>query len=96
MRNEIVITDVRFAAAPEALRRTGLHGWASCVMNGLLRLQGIAVRRTRVGDITISFPRRKDDFATEHRYFVPTSAAIGFEIERQVLEALGLRQVVEE
>jgi DNA-binding cell septation regulator SpoVG len=93
MRNDILISDVRFTAAPETLRGTGLRGWASCRLNDLLNLQGLAIRRTRNGDITISFPRRKDEYGTEHQYFEPVNASVRLEIERQVLEAIDLRSM---
>jgi DNA-binding cell septation regulator SpoVG len=85
----IDISDVQFTAAPPADVERGLVGFTRLTLNGVLRLDGIAVRRTLEGHMTLSFPARRDRTGREHKLVRPVNAEIGREIEYQVLEALG-------
>lgn len=52
----ISITEVRFTPAPMGWPDKSLLGWASCVVDDAMGVGGLAVRRTREGEITLSFP----------------------------------------
>lgn len=83
------VSDVRFVAASPADVGTGLSGWACFVVNGVLRLDGVAVRRTLSGRTAISFPAKRDNTGRMRKYVRPLNAEVGREIEYQVLKALG-------
>ena len=84
------VTHVRFRPAKERFVQTGLLGWISCDLGGDLLLDGIALRRTRTGYLTLSFPGRRDHRHRKHALVRPISDEARCEIERQVFEALGI------
>jgi hypothetical protein len=90
--DEIRISGVRFAAAAGKERQIGLLGWVTCLVNGRLRLDGIAVRRTLEGRLALSFPARRDGEGRQHPLVRPLDDRTRREIERQVFAALGLEE----
>lgn len=85
----LVITGVTFAAArPEDIER-GLLGWASFLLGGVVRLDGVAVRRTLEGRYALSFPARRDGAGRRHFSVRPVDNQARLEIEHVVLGALG-------
>lgn len=91
--SRIDIRDVHFTAAPPADVETGLLGWARLTLNGVLKLDAIAVRRTLTGHVTISFPARRARAGKEHKLMRPVNAEVGRELEHQILTALGFEDV---
>ena len=89
---EVKITDIKFAAASSKDVEGGLLGWASCSLNGALRLDGLAVRRTADGHLALSFPARKDSVGRQHPIVRPLDDHARREIEHAVFCALGLRE----
>jgi hypothetical protein len=81
----IWVTDVRLEPARRRDCAAGLVGFVSCTINGMLRLDGLALRRTRDGRHSITLPRRHG-----HPIVRPLQAAWMRELEAQVFEALGL------
>lgn len=92
--NVLAIADVKFAAACPKDVELGLIGWASFSVDGNLRLDGIAVRRTLFGRYALSFPARRDTAHRRRFYVRPLDDQARCEIERQVLGALGFRDEV--
>ena len=90
MQVGIRITDVRFKEAGIEDVERGLLGWVSCTVNGVLRLDGITVRRTREGHLALSFPARRDTAGRQHAYVRPLGQHVRREIEDKVLHALEL------
>ena len=93
MKNQLVVSHVRFTAAPDATQETGLLGWLSLVLNGSLQLEGVTLRRTAHGRLALSFPARRDASGRQHAYVQPLDDRARREIERQVFMALGLEEV---
>lgn len=87
---DLKINEIRFTPASRELVRTGLLGWVRCVVGGNLELDGITVRRTAGGRITLSFPERVDDSGGRHPVVHPVSNAARRAVERQILGALGI------
>ncbi|MBK8980672.1 MAG: hypothetical protein IPM29_32620 [Planctomycetes bacterium] len=69
--------------------RTGLLGFLS-VFIGPLVLDGITLRRTASGRLTLSFPARTDRAGRKHSYFRPADDAARVAIEAAIFEALGI------
>ncbi|MCB9833792.1 MAG: septation protein SpoVG family protein [Planctomycetes bacterium] len=93
MNHVITITDLQFTRAPR-LHHIGIIGFVRCTANGGLALDGIAVRRrAEDGRLTLSFPARKDERGKLHHHFHPIDDATRIEIERQILDGLGLNNV---
>ena len=73
-------------------RARGLLGWLVIEVDGLFRVDGTTLRRTRDGRLTLSFPVRHDSTGRQHSIVRPTDAAARREIESQVFAALGLSE----
>ena len=83
------IADVRFTPAPPADVAMGLLGWSSFELDSV-RLDGVAVRRTRGGRLTLSFPVRRDSQGGKHHAVRPADDEARRAIEAAVFAALGL------
>ena len=87
MAEAVRIIDVRLVPAPASLAHTGLLGFVSCSVNGVA-LDGIAVRRSRSGEVALTFPERRDAAGRHHRYFRLLDAGARADLEAQVLTEL--------
>ena len=90
MRPDLHVTGVQFVAADGHDRKAGLLGWISCVVNGALVLDGIALRRTRNGRLRLSYPARRDRSGILHHHIKPRDDATRRDLERQVFGLLAL------
>ena len=91
MEATLRITDVGFAGAPGYDKRRGLLGWVAFSVYGL-RLEGLTLRRTLDGHLTLSFPARRDAAGREHFYIRPVDDATRRDIEDQVFRAFGIEE----
>ena len=87
---DLVIDKIEMMTAGPEAAESGLLGFIRCRLNGRLQLAGIALRKTRDGRHTLSFPARTDGAGEQHFYLRPMDDQTRIEIERQVFEALGL------
>ena len=86
----ISITDVRLYPGSWRDVRAGLIGWVTFVVGGALRVDGVALRRTRDGRFSLSFPVAKYTPESEYHVIRPVDDEARREIERQILAALDL------
>ena len=84
------ITSIAFVNASAEHIRTGLLGWITCVMNDMLMLDGITLRRTQAGRLTLSYPARRDGAGRQHHVVRPIDDDARRDIEEQVFRALGI------
>lgn len=82
-----LFSDLTFTAAGPAERSTGLLGWLHC-RYGLLIIDGIGVRRTLDGRLTISFPERRDRAGRAHAVVRPIDARARAAIEGEILQGI--------
>ena len=82
------VTDLRFIQASAELRRSGLLGWLAVTLNGALQIDGLTLRRTREGVLTVAYPRRRDRNGVEHSVVKPVSDDARRRIEAEILAAL--------
>lgn len=66
----------------------GLIAWASCVLNGTVVLNNIAVRRGRDGGLYLSYPAKQTTSGTRFYYFNPISREASAVLERAILQRL--------
>jgi DNA-binding cell septation regulator SpoVG len=92
MTPNLHISNLRFAEASEADQHRGLLGFVRLVVNDALVLDGITLRRTAGGRMAISFPSRRDARGGQHYFVRPTDDMVRLDLERQVLEALHIKQ----
>jgi DNA-binding cell septation regulator SpoVG len=83
-----LVTDVRITGALRHDQDRGLLAYVSCTVAGVLRIDGLTVRRTRSGDTRLSLPARRDRRGLEHPYYEPLDAATERALEEAVLAAL--------
>lgn len=86
------ITDITFKAGDALAERAGLLGWISATIDNRLRLDGLTLRRTTSGRLTLSFPAKRDGTGRKHSYVRPIDDRTRLEIEQQVFHALGLEE----
>lgn len=93
MPDLIPVSEITFTPAPASLRAQGLLGWVSVTL-GELRLDGIAVRRTRDGRVVVTFPGRRDGRGHRHAVVRPTTDSTRRAIEAQVIAELRRRRAL--
>ncbi len=93
MTSSIEISDVHFAAASGKEVSSGLVGYISAVLNDSLWLDGLTLRQTADGRLTLSYPARKDSRGRQWSYLKPMNDTVRREVEAQVLKALGFGSV---
>ena len=91
MEPELQLDEIRLAPASAADAASGLLGYVSCTLNGSLRLDGLALRRTLSGATAISYPARVDRAGRRHAYLRPLTDAVRKSLDAQVFAALGLQ-----
>ena len=66
----------------------GLVGWASCVVNGALYLNNIAVRRGRDGEFLLTYPSKRSRSDQKYFYFNPITREAKRAIDEAILGKL--------
>lgn len=66
----------------------GLIGWASCVVNGSLYLNNIAIRQSSVGQVILTFPAKKSRSNSKYFYFNPISHEAARVLEEAIIDKL--------
>ena len=84
------ISDVHYTRATPGDRDAGLLGFASFLLDGRIRIDGVVVRETRDGRLVLSFPAKTSRNGVEHPYVRPIDTPTRLAIEAQVFAALGL------
>lgn len=79
------ISDIRFTPAHTG---GGLLGWVSFTVDGDLVIDGVAVRRTLLGELTISWPWRRDTRGRLHHHVRPLDDEARLELESELLAHL--------
>ena len=82
--HDIVVSSIRYVPAGPEDQQRGLLGWVSCAL-GLIRVDGIAVRRTLSGRLALSFPRGRG----RHPVVRPLNDEARLAIEEAVLASIG-------
>ena len=85
------LCDIRFRAATQMDQQTGLVGYVAFTL-GPLRLDGITVRRTLDGRLSLSYPARKNGRGVNHPIVRPLGEQERREVEFEVFRALGLEE----
>lgn len=76
------ITDVQVKRA-----RTGggLIAWVSFIVDGCLRVDGVAVRRTLRGELILTWPSRKDSRGRLHPHVHPVSDILRIRLDAELM-----------
>lgn len=82
-----LVTGIRVARASRALESTGLVLFASCIICGVVRLDGITVRRTATGGLVVTYPARKSRAGRQHAVARLVDAEVRAELEARLIAA---------
>lgn len=88
-RSDNIVTSIRFTPAGAAHRRSGLLGWVGCIVGGF-RLDGLAVRRLSNGQLSLTYPERRDGRGKNHTLVLPVDREARRAIEREILGAIDI------
>lgn len=88
------VTSVRFVPASRLDQRQGLLGWASAELGGLVRIDGLVVRRTLRGDVRVFPPERIDRGGRRHRVMDVVDPQLERAWEAEILVALNAQGVL--
>jgi len=66
----------------------GLVAWASCVVNGAINLNNIAIRRGRDGSLFLTYPAKRTAGGEKYNYFHPISADAAQVVEDALIKRL--------
>jgi len=67
----------------------GLVGWASCVVNGSLYLNNIAIRRTLDGAVILTYPCKKSKRDQKYFFFNPINRQAKEAMDAAILGSIG-------
>ena len=84
-----IITDVVVTQAPRADQALGLFAYLRFRLDDLV-LDGITLRRTRDGRLTLAWPERTDSAGRRHAVVRPAGDAERVALEQAVFDALDL------
>ncbi len=84
------VTFIGIVRASEAEASKGLIGWLTVAINNALLIDGITLRRTKRGALTLSYPERRDRLGERHSVVRPLNDEARRSIETQVFKQLGL------
>ena len=88
------VSDVRLMPGSWRDAQAGLLGYVQFVVGGVVRVDGLTLRRTRRGRLTLSYPIKKYTAEAKFHVVCPVNDEARREVERQVLACLGLETVV--
>ena len=83
------INDLRVTRAPRRLARRGILAYVSFRI-GPLVTDGVVLRKTRAGKLTLSYPCRRDRRGRSHPLLRPVDDSARRALEQSVLDELGL------
>ena len=86
MAGDFAVSEVRIRFY--AGESDGFLGWASCLVNGGLFLNDMAICRNREGRLYLRFPSHPSKRGVRHHYFCPVNRETRAAIEEAVLSRL--------
>ena len=89
-----LVTSVRFLPASRLDRQQGLLGWVSAELAGVVRIDGLVVRRTLHGDVRVFPPERTDRRGRKHRVVDVIDSRLERAWEAEILVALKAQGVL--
>ena len=89
---KIDVSQVQFTVAPPKDQETGLLGYVSFTVAQAFRFDGVTLRQTGEGNLTLSYPARRDRHGHDHPHIRPADTPTRIDVEQQVFAALqGIR-----
>jgi hypothetical protein len=82
------VTDITFKPAPDRLGESGLLGWVGFTVGGLVRFEGLTLRRLLNGTLALRYPRTRLVAEDQVASIQPIDWFARRDIELQVFAAL--------
>lgn len=79
------VTDLHYCEAPEEMSRSGCLGFVRFTLNGLVVIDGVALRAQKSGDLILAWPSRRDARGRSHPIALPLPA-VRDEVNRAILD----------
>lgn len=92
MSPKVSFSRVKLTFSSLSDKKGGLLGFLSVVLNDSLVLDGLALRKTRYGKLTISYPTRVDNHGVKHFLIKPINDEVRRELELQILSNFRLEE----
>ncbi|MBL8800451.1 MAG: hypothetical protein JNN27_00525 [Planctomycetes bacterium] len=89
-----LISSLRFLRASKLEQQRGLLGWVSAELAGVVRIDGLIVRRTLRGDVRVFPPERVDRRGRRHRVMDVVDPQLEQAWEAEILAALEAQGVL--
>lgn len=83
---KIPITDVKVRLVEHGT--DGLLAWASCIVAGAIKLNNLAIRRSRDGSIFLTYPAKRTATGDRFSYYHPISVEAANAVQEAVLTRL--------
>ena len=83
---KIPITDVKVRLVEHGT--DGLLAWASCIVAGAIKLDNIAIRRSRDGSMFLTYPAKRTANGDRYHYYNPISVEAARAVQDAVLARL--------
>ncbi|MEE9392632.1 MAG: septation protein SpoVG family protein [Planctomycetota bacterium] len=87
----LTVSNITFIAGSDADIDSGLLCFVKFTLNDQIAIDGVTLRLTSSGKLTLSFPKRKDRTGNEHPFLYPINATARANIEEQVFARLPRR-----
>jgi DNA-binding cell septation regulator SpoVG len=84
------ITELSVSPASERDSGTGLLAFIAIELDGVIRIDGLTLRRIQGGRMSLSFPSRTSRRGDRHPLVRPRDRAARAAIERTIFDALGI------
>ena len=82
----IPITDVKVRLVEKGT--DGLLAWASCVVSGGIKLDNIAIRRSRDGSLFLTYPAKRTPNGDRYHYHHPITVEAANAVQNAVIARL--------
>jgi DNA-binding cell septation regulator SpoVG len=83
---KIPITDVKVRLVEHGT--DGLLAWASCIVAGAIKLDNLAIRRSRDGSLFLTYPAKRTTSGERYNYYHPISVEAASAVQDAVLARL--------
>lgn len=84
--HELIVSDVQLRIVENGT--DGLIAWASCVVSGTIKLDNIAIRRSRDGNLFLTYPAKLTPGGKKYHYFNPISIEAASAVQNALLAHL--------
>jgi len=86
-----ITSEMQFNEAKPAQKEKGLLGWVSFNVFDMFRFNALAVKQSREGVASLSYPANTSAAGKQYHYIRPLNDSVRLKVEAEVLGQLGYR-----